>query len=148
MPDKTGKQVSKSAGKPRKEEYRLEVAKLILKTFPMEVIRQRSIDNMNRWKSQGGWSLAYDEWMILMTDGTDADVIEAMTGETDKASRLRSASPYPGLLDQTLVHQLKHEILGVDLAVFDDPRIHEILQKDAEFEAELRKTRMLRDHKK
>lgn len=119
MPDKTGKKVSKPAGKPNKEKFRLAVATLILETFPIEVIRQRSIDNMNRWKSQGTWSLAYDEWMTLLTDGTDADVIEAMTAETDKASRLRSVHPYTGLLEQTVVQQLKHEILGVDLAVFD-----------------------------
>jgi hypothetical protein len=146
MLDKTGKRVSKPAGKPRKEEFRLEVAKLILKTFPMEVIRQRSIDNMSRWKSQRGSYVAYDEWMILMTDGTDADVIEAMTGETDKSSRLRSASPYPGLLDQTVVHQLKHEILDIDLAVFDNPRTLEILRKDAEFEAARRRSHKTKEH--
>lgn len=137
MPDKTGKQVSKPAGKPNKEKFRLAVATLILETFLVEVIRQRSIDNMNRWKSQGTWSFAYDEWMTLLTDGTDADVIEAMTAETDKASRLRSVHPYTGLLEQTVVQQLKHEILGVDLAVFDDPRTLEILKKDAEFQAAL-----------
>jgi hypothetical protein len=146
MPGKTGTQISKPAGKPNKEKFRLESAKLILKTFSIEVIRQRSIDNMDRWKSQGSWSLAFDEWMILMTDGTDADVIEAMTGETDKASRLRSASPYPGLLDQTVVHQLKHEILGIDLAVFDNPRTLEMLQKDAEFEAARRKSDKTKQH--
>lgn len=140
MPDKTGKQVSQPAGKPNKEKFRLAVATLILKTFPVEVIRQRSIDNMNRWKSQGTWSFAYEEWMTLLTDGTDADVIEAMTAETDKASRLRSVHPYTGLLEETVVQQLKHEILGVELAVFDDPRTLEILKKDAEFQAALRQS--------
>lgn len=140
MLGKTGKQVSKPAGKPNKEKLRLAIATLILEAFPVEVIRQRSIDNMNRWKSQGTWSLAYDEWMTLLTDGTDADVIEAMTAETDKASRLRSVHPYTGLLEQTVVQQLKHEIVGVDLAVFDDPRTLEILKKDAEFQAALRQS--------
>jgi hypothetical protein len=140
MLGKTGKQVSKPAGKPNKEKLRLAIATLILKTFPVEVIRQRNIDNMNRWKSQGTWSLVYDEWMTLLTDGTDADVIEAMTAETDKASRLGSVHPYTGLLEQTVVQQLKHEILGVDLAVFDDPRTLEILKKDAEFQAALRQS--------
>lgn len=140
MPDKTEKKVSKPAGKPNKEKFRLAVATLILETFPVEVIRQRSIDNMIRWKSQGTWSFAYDEWMTLLTDRTDAEVIEAMTAETDKASRLRSVHPYTGLLEQTVVQQLKHEILGVDLAVFDDPRALEILKKDAEFQAALRQS--------
>ena len=139
MPDQTEKQVSKPAGKPKHEKFKLEAAKLILKTFPMAVIRQRSIDNLNRWKAKGTWSSAYGEWMVLMTSGTDADVIDAMTEENENATRLRSSPPYPGMLEQTVVHQLKHEILGIDLAIFSNPRTLGELQKDAEFEAELRK---------
>lgn len=140
MPDKTGKQVSGPAGKPQHEKFKLEAAKLILKTFPMEVIRQQSVDNLNRWKAKGTWCSAYGEWMTLMASGTDADVIKAMTEESEDAIRLRSSPPYTGLLEQTVVQQLKHEILGVGLAVFSNATTLEILQKDAEFQAKLRKS--------
>ena len=140
MAGKTEKEVSKPAGKPQLEKFKLEAAKLILKTFPMKVIRQQSIDNLNRWKAKGTWCSAYGEWMTMMTSGTDTDVIEAMTEETENATRLRSSPPYPGMLEQTVVQQLKHEILGIDLAVFSNARTLDELRKDAEFEAQLRQS--------
>lgn len=35
-----------------------------------------------------------------MTQGSDEEVIAAMTGQDEKATRLRASAPYPGLLDE------------------------------------------------
>jgi hypothetical protein len=128
------------AGKPKKIRFGLESAKLILEQFPMSLIRAHSVANLHRWKAQGSWNSASDEWMTLLTSGSDADIIEVMTGEDENSIRLRSSSPYPGMLDQAVVHQLKKEIFGIDLSIFDETR-EEWLRRDAEFEANLRRTR-------
>jgi hypothetical protein len=131
---------TKQAGKPKKIRFGLESAKLILEQFPMPVIREHSIANLNRWKAQGSWNSASDEWMALLISGSDEDIAEVMTGEDENSVRLRSSSPYPGMLDQAVVHQLKKEIFGIDLSIFDEIR-EEWLRRDAEFEAKLRATR-------
>lgn len=126
------------AGKPKKIRFGLESAKLIVETFPMEVIRQHSIANIFRWKAQGTWCSAFGEWMALMTTGSDQEIIEVMTGEDENSIRLRSSSPYVGMLPQSAIHKLKHEIFGIDLSIFDETR-DEWLRRDAELTAKLRR---------
>lgn len=127
------------AGKPKKIRFGLESAKLILEQFPLPVIRQHSIANLERWKSQGTWCHAFGEWMALMNTGGDQDIIEVMTGEDENSIRLRSSSPYVGMLPESMVHKLKHEIFGIDLSIFDATR-DEWLRRDAEMTAKLRGT--------
>lgn len=97
----------KPAGKLGMEEFRVAVAQTILERFSLQEVRQKSIENLERWKSKGTWSIYYEEWMTLMSDGTDEDVIHAMTSPDDRASRLRGASPYPGLLDEDAIKNLR-----------------------------------------
>lgn len=122
------------AGKPKKIRFGLEAAKLVLEAFSMATIRHHSISNLERWKAQGTWCHAFGEWMVLMNMGSDEDIIEVMTGEDENAIRLRSSAPYVGMLQQSTVHKLKHEIFGVDLSVFDATR-DEWLRRDAEMSA-------------
>lgn len=42
-----------------------------------------------------------------MRDGSDTEILTAMTSKDDMASRLRGASPYPGLLDEDTVRRLR-----------------------------------------
>ncbi|MGV8892297.1 MAG: hypothetical protein ACOH2K_05030 [Burkholderiaceae bacterium] len=91
----------------RLDEFKLSLAKAILSQFPMGVIRQKSLANITRWTGNGAWCSAFDEWKELMEKGSDQEVIEAMTGLTQTANRLRQSGPYTGLLDQSLVNELR-----------------------------------------
>jgi hypothetical protein len=95
------------AGKPGIEEFRIAVAQTILERFSLQEVRQKSLENLSRWKAQGTWCGYYDEWMRLMRDGSDTEVLAAMTSSEEMASRLRGASPYPGLLDEETIKTLR-----------------------------------------
>lgn len=89
------------------DKLKLRVAKTILAEFPLSVIRQKSLSNLDRWESNGVWVSAHDEWRALMQNGTDDEVIAVMTGKNQKSNRLRQSSPYTGLLDQSAVEKLR-----------------------------------------
>jgi hypothetical protein len=72
----------------------------ILRTVEMKKIREKSLENLRRWKEKGTWCSAYDEWTNLMRNGTDAEVSAVMSGTDENSNRLRQSSPYAGLLDQ------------------------------------------------
>lgn len=86
---------------------KLETAKAVLACTDIKSIRRHSLTNLARWKKNGVWCSAFDEWMKLMADGSDDEVKEAMTGEDEKSERLRQSSVWPGLLDQEAVLAIK-----------------------------------------
>lgn len=100
------------AGKPGIDEYRIAVAQTILERFSLQEVRQKSLENLSRWKDQGTWTGYYEAWMRLMRDGSDTEVLKAMTSSEDMPSRLRGASPYPGLLDENTVRALRLKFRG------------------------------------
>ncbi|MGV8898723.1 MAG: DUF6088 family protein [Burkholderiaceae bacterium] len=102
-----GKVSNKPNAQSRLDAFKLRLAKKVLSQFSMEVIRQKSLANITRWTGNGAWCSAFDEWMQLMEAGSDQDVMEAMSGLTETANRLRQSAPYTGLLDQSLVAQLR-----------------------------------------
>ncbi|MBY0242131.1 MAG: hypothetical protein K2X55_22750 [Burkholderiaceae bacterium] len=85
---------------------KLTMAQRIIEHFPLTVIRQRSLENMDRWQTNGVWVSAFDEWRALMTEGSDAQVLAVMTGEDQTSNRLRQSAPYVGLLMQTEVEAI------------------------------------------
>lgn len=70
----------------------------ILEENDLATIRARSLDNLDRWVANGTWVSAFDEWRVLMTIGSDEDVIATMTGLDENSNRLRQSPPYAGLL--------------------------------------------------
>lgn len=82
----------------RLDTRKLQTAKLILQNFSMTEIRNKSIENIRRWNANGVWVSAHDEWSCLMSEGSDEQVIAAMTGDDERANRLRQSPPYCGLL--------------------------------------------------
>lgn len=86
---------------------KLETAKAVLAIVDIDHIRQRSLANLARWKTNNVWCSAFDEWNALMTSGTDAEVIAAMSGENENSNRLRQSSVWVGLLDQKTVLAIK-----------------------------------------
>lgn len=82
---------------------KLTMALRIAEKFPLAVIRQRSLDNMDRWQKNGVWVSAFEEWRKLLTEGSDEQVLAVMTGEDQRSNRLRQSAPYTGLLTQAEV---------------------------------------------
>lgn len=84
----------------RLDRFKLAAACAVLETTDMSALRQHGISNLVRWRKSGVWCSAYDEWMILLSTGSDAEVIEAMIGTEEGANRLRQSPPYAGLLSE------------------------------------------------
>lgn len=86
---------------------KLIMARSIVEKFPLQMIRQRSLENMERWQKNGVWVSAFEEWRRLMSQGTDQEVLTIMIGEDETSNRLRQSAPYAGLLTQTEVEAIR-----------------------------------------
>lgn len=72
-----------------------------LETVEMPKLRQHGISNLTRWRDSGVWCSAFGEWLDLLVNGSDAQVLEAMIGESENSNRLRQSPPYTGLLSES-----------------------------------------------
>jgi antitoxin component of MazEF toxin-antitoxin module len=72
-------------------------------------IRAQSLANLFRWKKQGTWISAYDEWTEILTTGSDGELFAAMLGRDDHSNRLRQSMPYVGLLPTDEVKRIYEE---------------------------------------
>jgi hypothetical protein len=106
------------------DRFKLLAAMTIVETVDLATIRAQSLSNLDRWNANGVWVSAHDEWRALMTYGSDADVIAAMTGPDENSNRLRQSSPYPGLISQEKRHELL-ESVGFFLGWDDEPNSDE-----------------------
>lgn len=70
----------------------------ILEENDLAIIRARSLDNLNRRVSNGTWVSAFDEWRVLMTTGSDEELVAIMIGLDERSNRLRQSPPYAGLI--------------------------------------------------
>ena len=59
----------------------------------------RAYANLSRWQRQFGGELptAYAEWVAILDEGLEA-VLEVLEGSSQRAIRLRSSSPFAGVL--------------------------------------------------
>jgi antitoxin component of MazEF toxin-antitoxin module len=81
---------------------------VVRRCTPQE-IRARSLANLYRWKKQGTWASAYDEWTDILQRGSDGELFAAMLGRDDQSNRLRQSMPYVGLLPQNEVKRIYEE---------------------------------------
>lgn len=84
----------------RLDSFKLAAAKAVLEMVEMPNLRRHGISNLRRWRDAGVWCGAYNEWLNLLMDGSDAEVVEAMIGESENSNRLRQSPPYTGLLSE------------------------------------------------
>lgn len=80
------------------DKLKLLSALAILKENDLPTIRATSLANLDRWVAKGTWVSAFDEWRVLMSTGSDEDVISVMTGLDENSNRLRQSPPYAGLI--------------------------------------------------
>ena len=85
------------------------IAVEVVRRHSPEEIRRHSMANLARWKSQGAWSKAYDEWREILASDDDGELFKAMLGVDDRANRLRQSMPYAGLLPREVVERLNEE---------------------------------------
>lgn len=91
------------------DELKRELALAVVRRFTPREIRAQSLANLHRWKQQGVWISAYDEWQELIEQGDDGALFAAMLGRDERANRLRQSPPYVGLLPREEVRKLNEK---------------------------------------
>ena len=107
----TGLRPSSRAGFSQQalDELKRELALAVVRLFTPREIRAQSLANLHRWKHQGMWVSAYDEWRELIERGDDGELYAAMLGRDERANRLRQSPPYVGLLPREEVRKLNEK---------------------------------------
>src|SRR5215472_15160698 len=80
------------------DELRLKMALAIVRKFVPAQVRAQILANLSRWRRQGTWVSAFDEWSRIAHSDDDGELFAAMLGRDDDAVRLRQSAPYAGLL--------------------------------------------------
>ncbi len=91
------------------DELKRELALAVVRRCTPREIRAQSLANLHRWKQQGMWIPAYDEWRELIEAGDDGELYAAMLGRDERANRLRQSPPYVGLLPRDEVRKLNEK---------------------------------------
>jgi hypothetical protein len=84
----------------------------VVREFSAREIRAKILANLYRWKRQGVWGAAYDEWKAIAAADDDGALYAAMLGRDEDAVRLRQSAPYVGLLPKEEVRKLNEEGAG------------------------------------
>jgi antitoxin component of MazEF toxin-antitoxin module len=90
------------------DELKRSIALSVVRQCTPREIRAQILANLHRWREQGAWVSAYDEWNGIAERGDDGELFAAMLGRDDNATRLRQSMPFVGLLSQEEVRRL-HE---------------------------------------
>lgn len=102
--------VSKSgASHAMLDELKRSLSLAVIRRCTPQEIRAQSLANLYRWKAQGMWVSAYDEWTEILQGGSDGELFAAMLGRDDNSIRLRQSMPYVGLLSQEEVKRVYEE---------------------------------------
>ena len=91
------------------DELKRALALAVVRRFTPREIRAQSLANLHRWKSQGAWVSAYDEWRDVIEQDDDGALFAAMLGHDERSRRLRQSPPYVGLLPREEVRKLNEE---------------------------------------
>jgi len=92
------------------DQIKFKISCEILAQFSVDEIRQRSLENLKRWKAKGTWSLAYDDWLAILNSNDDRKLITCMVGSDERSNQLRQSMPYVGLLDKSIVKKIHEEV--------------------------------------
>lgn len=91
------------------DELKRSIALAVVRGFTPRQIRSQILANLHRWKSQGVWVSAFDEWRDLAQQDDDGALFATMLGRDERAVRLRQSMPFVGLLSQDDVRKLHEE---------------------------------------
>jgi antitoxin component of MazEF toxin-antitoxin module len=93
----------------RLDERKRLLAVAVVREFPPRQIRAQSLANLHRWRSQGTWVPAYDEWQQILESQSDGVLFAAMLGRDEESNRLRQSMPCVGLLSRDQVEAIYEE---------------------------------------
>ena len=96
----------------RLDEFKRSVALEVVRRSSVDEIRRRSRENLERWRANGVWCSAYDDWRKLIEGGDDGKLFAAMIGQDQEANRLRQSPPYMGILPHAVLEKLREEAAG------------------------------------
>jgi hypothetical protein len=85
------------------------LALAVIRKFTPREIRAQILANLSRWKAQGVWGGAYEEWLQIAATADDGGLFAAMIGRDENAVRLRQSAPFVGLLPKEDVRKLNEE---------------------------------------
>jgi antitoxin component of MazEF toxin-antitoxin module len=94
------------------DDLKRRIAGAVVSRFSTREIRAQMLANLHRWKKQGTWGPAYDEWLGIARSGDDGELYAAMLGRDDDAVRLRQSMPFVGLLPADELRKLREEAGG------------------------------------
>lgn len=94
------------------DDLRLSLSLAVVRQHAAREIRAKILANLTRWKRQGAWVPAYDEWRDIARSQDDGTLFAAMLGRDEDGVRLRQSMPYVGLLSQQEVRKLYEEAAG------------------------------------
>jgi antitoxin component of MazEF toxin-antitoxin module len=94
------------------DELKRRIALAVVRSFTPIEIRAQALANLHRWKAQGTWGPAYDEWQLIADSTDDGALFAVMLGRDENAVRLRQSMPFVGLLPQEEVRKLHEEAGG------------------------------------
>jgi antitoxin component of MazEF toxin-antitoxin module len=94
------------------DELRRSIALAVVRRHTPREIRAQILANLHRWKSQGVWGRAYEEWQDVASDSDDGLLFAKMLGRDEEAVRLRQSAPFVGLLPKEEVRRLNEEAAG------------------------------------
>ncbi|MGO9950096.1 MAG: hypothetical protein ACLPWG_25055 [Steroidobacteraceae bacterium] len=91
------------------DELKRSLSLAVIRRCTPQEIRAQGLGNLYRWRNQGTWVSAYDEWTEILERGSDGELFAAMLGRDDQSNRLRQSMPYVGLLSQEEVKRIYEE---------------------------------------
>ncbi|HKT72199.1 MAG TPA: AbrB/MazE/SpoVT family DNA-binding domain-containing protein [Steroidobacteraceae bacterium] len=91
------------------DRLKLAISFAVVRRCTPREIRAKSLANLHKWKHQGTWVSAFDEWQDIIGSDDDGRLYAAMLGRDEDATRLRQSMPYVGLLPQTELRKLYEE---------------------------------------
>jgi len=94
------------------DELKRSIALAVVREFTPREIRAQMLANLHRWRKQGTWGPAYDEWLSIAKSEDDGELFSVMLGRDENAVRLRQSMPFVGLLPQEQVRKLHEEAGG------------------------------------
>jgi len=93
-------------GKHRLDELKRSLSLAVVRSFTPPEIRAQILANLSRWRRQGAWVSAFDEWLEIAEHTDDGELFAAMLGRDERAVRLRQSMPYVGLLPSDEIKSL------------------------------------------
>jgi antitoxin component of MazEF toxin-antitoxin module len=94
------------------DELRRSIAVAVVQRHTPHEIRAQILGNLYRWKQQGVWGRAYEEWRDIAADSDDGRLFAVMLGRDEEAVRMRQSAPFVGLLPKEEVRRLNEKAAG------------------------------------